>query len=518
MPGCGRVTFALIMAPFVMVSLVAARTAGAQRTPGPGAPSAISIAPRDSGQLTGTLSGMLREERSHRIVTSGIVYIRSTGSLVHVDSNGRYTLTGLPASTDSDNTLTVSARSLGYYTESRGIVMRPDGHDSLDFFMRPNGWRERFVTRDSSATRSEESSESPPPFSAATEAVLDSTLRRFVELQHIPSLSVAVARKGVIQWTHAYGLADIEQGVRATPDTRYRIASMTKAITAALVLRVADRRLIDLDAPIQRYVKSYPMKRYPVTVRSLLLATSGVRGYADKEWLSTKHYPNLASALPIFDEDSLLYPSDSAYTETPYGFTLLGLAVEDVTHSSFEAALNTYVLQPAIMRSTVVDDQLKIVPHRARPYTLDSAGVVRNADYIDPSYKIPAGGLVSTASDVARFAIALLSGRLLKQSTLSLMISPLRLANGSVLPLGMGVARGASGGTFEAPIQALWFAGLQEGGTSVACTLSSEKVTVVLLTNVDVDGAGGFAFLKRLGNIAANVAEVVAARKGPATR
>ena len=95
--------------------------------------------------------------------------------------------------------------------------------------------------------------------------------------------AVAIIYRGDSLWERGYGLADLEQRVQATPTTRYRIASISKAITTVLVLQLVEQGALDLDAPIQRYVPAFPAKRYPVTMRALLAATSGVRGYQGDE-------------------------------------------------------------------------------------------------------------------------------------------------------------------------------------------------------------------------------------------
>src|SRR5207244_3135366 len=85
-------------------------------------------------------------------------------------------------------------------------------------------------------------------------------VREEMERQHIPGLSVAVAVGGRIRWSAGFGLADLEQAVPARPATIYRLASISKPITAVAILQQAERGALDLDAPIQRYVPSFPEK------------------------------------------------------------------------------------------------------------------------------------------------------------------------------------------------------------------------------------------------------------------
>ena len=104
-------------------------------------------------------------------------------------------------------------------------------------------------------------------------------LRALKEGQAIPGMSVAVAVEGEIVWTEAMGFADLEQSVRATPETRYRLGSVSKLFTAAIAARLAEKGVLDLDVPIQRYVPSFPEKQAPITARLLAGHLAGIRHY-----------------------------------------------------------------------------------------------------------------------------------------------------------------------------------------------------------------------------------------------
>ena len=106
--------------------------------------------------------------------------------------------------------------------------------------------------------------------------------------QGIPGLSVAVVTEHTLRWSNGYGFSDLENFVPARPITVYRLASVTKPITAVAVMQLAEKGSLDLDAPIQRYAPEFPEKPWPVTVRQLLCHQGGVRNWTEDEFVSTR--------------------------------------------------------------------------------------------------------------------------------------------------------------------------------------------------------------------------------------
>ena len=288
-----------------------------------------------------------------------------------------------------------------------------------------------------------------------------------------------------MQWERSYGFADLENRTIADSATLFRLASASKAVTSVAVLQLVQEGRLQLDAPIQTYVPEFPNKRYPVTLRTLLAATSGIRGYQGTEYLSAKPYASLLASLSIFAADSLLYESGTAYTETPYGFTLLGLAVERASGLSFSNYLRRRVFSIAGMQTARPDFPAAIIRGRSRFYSRDSAGAIHNAAYVDASYKIPAGGLIASARDLVAFGACFLSGRLISTANVRLMSSPIRLRSGLELPLGWGLAFGDVGGRYRVRHDVIWTAGLQQGATSVLYLLPHEELVIAILTNLD---------------------------------
>jgi CubicO group peptidase (beta-lactamase class C family) len=258
--------------------------------------------------------------------------------------------------------------------------------------------------------------------------------------RQIPGLAIALAHRDRIVWEKALGLADLENNLPLKENARFRIASLAKPMTAVAVMQQFERGKINLDADVREYVEAFPAKPWPITIRQLLGHLGGIRHYdtAKGEHVSTAHYANLADALEMFAQDPLLHKPGTKYQYTTYGYNLVGLAVQEAAGVPYAELLKTSVLQPARMTSTVPDDVYAIIPHRVRGYLRTSDNRVVNCQLADTSNKLPGGGWLSTASDMARFAIAFRQCRLTKCASVDAMIRPMRTADNRGTGYGMG--------------------------------------------------------------------------------
>ena len=254
-----------------------------------------------------------------------------------------------------------------------------------------------------------------------------------------PGMSVAVVVNDELAWSTGYGLADVENGVPATAQTAYRIASISKTMAATAVMQLVERGRVRLDDPIQKYVPSFPDKGESViTLRHLLSHTSGIRHYKPGEIESKESFDSVADAIAIFKDDPLLFTPGTQYHYSTYGFNLLAGVVEKASGLTYESYLREHIWVPAGMKTTGFEHPLDVVPHRARQYVRGGPGGVHNAPYADLSIKWAGGGVISTVEDLARFHIALDQGRLLKRETLAQMYTPGTLADGAPIGYGLG--------------------------------------------------------------------------------
>lgn len=326
------------------------------------------------------------------------------------------------------------------------------------------------------------------------------------DAQQVPGVQLAVMRDGRLVWNAAVGMADLEQRVPVTPGTRFRIGSVSKPLTATALAILARSGRLDLDAPVQRYVPGFPTHGATITLRQLAGHLSGLRHYTDAEDLSTRHFGSVDEAVAVFAGDSLLFAPGTRFSYSSYGYVLASAAIERAAGQPFTAAMRRLVFAPAGMSHTTFDYADSVIPGRARPYhrAWDGAawvGPVSNAPFVDLSNRWAAGGVLSTAGDLARFGDALLRGRLVDGATQEMMWTSQRTAADSATGYGLGffVAPDAQGRP------RVYHGGNATGATAKLVIYPADRVVVAILWNGDF---GDFA--------AGRIAEPFLARRAAA--
>ena len=319
----------------------------------------------------------------------------------------------------------------------------------------------------------------------AARAKFEEAVSKFMAGSHAPGISAAVVENGELVWSEGFGLADLENSVPANSRTLYRLGSVSKPLTATAAMKLWESGKIDLDAPVQKYCPAFPQKEWPITTRELLGHLGGIRHYKsesldDPEVGNTKHFESMADGIKFFANDPLVAKPGTEFHYSTQGYTLVGCAIEGASGEKFVDYIRENIFLPAGMVETQADDLIAIIPHRTRYYSKNKSGVVVNADLLDSSYKIPGGGLISSADDMARFEIAMLSDALIKRATRDVMWTPQKTADGKQNGYALGWGTGTHDGIFE-----IGHNGSQQG-TSTAIILAPEKRdAVVVLINMD---------------------------------
>ncbi|HEY2942927.1 MAG TPA: serine hydrolase domain-containing protein [Vicinamibacteria bacterium] len=324
-----------------------------------------------------------------------------------------------------------------------------------------------------------------PGLPAGAQQAIEQAITAEMARDHIPGLSIAIAVDGMVRWVNGYGLADLENSVPARASTVYRLASVSKPITATAVMQLAEAGKLDLDAPIQRYAPTFPQKPWPITARHLLSHLSGIRHYTGEEQASTRYYPTLTAALDIFKDDPLLQEPGTKYVYSTYGYTLLGLAIEAASGLRYADYVRTRIFEPAGMETIRVDEVETIIPNRAQGYRQLPSGELRNSALADTSYKIPGGGLCGTVLDLARFAVAFQAGKLVKPETVERMWTPAPVSKRKPrVGEEIGYGLGWNLVTYEGERQP-FHAGNQQRVTNLLFLRPQRRVVVAMMSNLE---------------------------------
>lgn len=268
--------------------------------------------------------------------------------------------------------------------------------------------------------------------------LFDKYLEEYLSNKKVPSISAGILRENKIIWLGAKGYSDLENNIPATFNSVYRIASLSKPITAVAIMQLYEKGLIDLDKDARTYLPSFPEKKWKFTIRQILNHTSGIRNYKEGEFHSKNFYASTSEAIKVFAYDSLSYEPGTKYEYTSLGYSLLAAIIENVTKTSFEHYLINNIFIPADMQNTYVDKQRAIIPNRVKGYEKNYERDFINAPLADLSIKVAGGGLLSNARDLLLFSKALLEGKLINKSTLEIMFTPGKLKSGKKLGYGLG--------------------------------------------------------------------------------
>ena len=254
---------------------------------------------------------------------------------------------------------------------------------------------------------------------AAQIAAFEQFVTAEMQRQKMPGLSVAVMTGDTV-WARGFGQADVENGVAAKAESSYRMASVTKPMTAVAILKLVEEGKIGLDDEVQKYVDFFPRKTHPITVRQLLAHQGGISHYRDYSKEGTIREPKTTrEAIAIFADFDLVNEPGTAYSYTTYGYNLLGAVVESASGKPYGQFMTESVWGPLGMKDTRMDDPRALVPNRVTGYTLED-GALRRSEYVDISSRFAGGGTRSTVTDMIRFIDGVAQGKILKAETVDL--------------------------------------------------------------------------------------------------
>lgn len=321
---------------------------------------------------------------------------------------------------------------------------------------------------------------------------IDARIRAAMSRDGAPAVTIAVVRHGAIVRLGAYGYADLEWKARATPDTRFEIASMSKMFTGAAARLLIDEGKLGLDDPIGKYFAPLPASWQAMRVRHLLTMSTGL----PEDW-GGPLIPYRADVTTSYDEASMVKafttikpvaPVGAEFHYSSPGYALLGFIVGKLSGQPFARFIAQRIFAPAGMTHTSFIDNWAVVPERAQGYRKADGQIVKGWYLGQFLHARPDVGVMSTARDLAKWVIALEQHKIVKdpqtlwQGATSDRGRPLGYSYGWFVENVMGHARQLHGGRYRT------------GFRSMIERFSDDDLSVIVLANCDCANVDAYAF------------------------
>ncbi|TWI06253.1 CubicO group peptidase (beta-lactamase class C family) [Luteimonas cucumeris] len=293
----------------------------------------------------------------------------------------------------------------------------------------------------------------------------------------VPGASVLVIHDGKPVVSRSYGYADLEARVAATPQTNYRLASVSKQFTAAAVLLLAEDGRLGLDDPVRKWLPTLPASADAVTLKHLLTHTSGLVDYEDVMAPDATVQVHDADVLHLLEsQDRTYFSPGSEYRYSNSAYALLALIVEKASGQRYATFLRERIFAPLGMDDTVAYEQgVSTVANRAYGYSL-ADGEWQRTDQSSTSAVLGDGGIYSSIADLAKWDAALYDDRLLSDASRKLAFTPWTKTDDPTVEYGYG---------WRITGETVWHSGETIGFRNVIVRYPQRGLTVVVLTNRD---------------------------------
>lgn len=312
----------------------------------------------------------------------------------------------------------------------------------------------------------------------------DFAIKDLMQKHKIVGLQLAVIKNNKIVKISHCGLANIEDSISVDNKTVFSINSMTKAFTGVAIMQLVESGKLNLEDPISKYLDSLPNTWQNITIKQIATHTSGIPDiFESPEHMFSEKNEILFKK--IKESPIVFQPGEKLkYNQTNY--LLLGQIIEKISGKSFEKFIIDNQFEKIGMKNSIkagMGDSYTIINHSARPYTYYITGSLTNIHQPMPSYLYPAGGIYSTATEMAQWLIALQSYKLINAESLKTLWTPIEMNN-----VKKQEAKGSLYGTaigFDTNSRTINPVIFQSGGArNTLYIYPKSNVSVVILTNL----------------------------------
>jgi CubicO group peptidase (beta-lactamase class C family) len=326
---------------------------------------------------------------------------------------------------------------------------------------------------------------------------LDDYINAEMKKRQIPGIAIAVIKDGKVVREAGYGYANLEHKIPVTKDTVFEIGSISKQFAAEAVMLLVEDGKLNLDDPINKYLSANAPKTWEkLTIRHLLNHTSGLKDWTEVNKFSYRREYTAEEFIDLVREFPLGFEPGSSWLYSNTNLPLIGVIVERAAGKPYEDFVAERIFKPLGFPTIRFRRQEEIVPNRATGYVLRD-GTWKNGEPFRPHIIAPSGGVLASATDLARWWDAALTGKVVKPASLEQMIAPARLTDGRLVNHGFAFFSDSFMGH-----KFIQHAGSTVGGFGTMIRhYPKEKVTVAVAGNLEDGGFGPDTIIKRVSNI-----------------
>ena len=271
-----------------------------------------------------------------------------------------------------------------------------------------------------------------------TNAKTNKIAEQYLSKEHIPGMSISVSLNDTIIFSKGYGFSDIENKKPVNPgETKFRIASITKTITAATIAKLSELKQIDLKKSVYYYLDSLPRKEFDFTIEEVGGHLSGIKRVAGTEKYTCDNPYSRKDFYRIFNTDHLLFEPSTKIEYSNYGYKLLGVTIEKITGTSIIENHKKYILDIVKLKNTFPETKSK--DSLTSKFYVENNKKLVEAPCLDCTFKYSSGCYLSTSEDLVKLGNTYLyPNRILSKETLVEMIKSKKLKNGLKTNYGFG--------------------------------------------------------------------------------
>lgn len=305
-------------------------------------------------------------------------------------------------------------------------------------------------------------------------------LRRMMMEAQVPAAGIAVVHQGQVVATQGLGLASPSFNIPANARTLFHLGSVSKQLTAALVMELVEAGAVALDDPVGRHARGLPDVFATVPLRALLSHTGGVADYEGLPGFEADRFIDRPTFLAGAASLPVAFQPGEAWSYSNTGYLLLGYALADVTGRTYRELVTDRLLRRTGLREARVDDARALISARAEPHVLEG-GEIRHAIRMDGDFSgWPDGGVLMSAHDAALWELALQNGPVPSATTVG------RLTNGTSMASGRNAAYGAGWFTDVVAGHAVQYhSGSVPGFQTFAWRSPATRTAVTVMMNVE---------------------------------